>query len=81
MLKSNFLLFEIKGATYFLGKIKKEQIYIRDKIISTNGGIRVTISSKSACNKFLRSVKDFIKKLTLHQIKQRRTPFQMNMTK
>tara|TARA_Y200000002_G_scaffold378564_1_gene386171 strand:+ start:192 stop:1301 length:1110 start_codon:yes stop_codon:yes gene_type:complete len=56
----NFLLFEIKGATYFLGKIKKEQIYIRDKIISTNGGIRVTISSKSACNKFLRSVKDFI---------------------
>ena len=56
----NFLLFEIKGAKYFLGHLKKEQIYIRDKISTTNGGIRVTITSKSACNKFLHEVKNFL---------------------
>ena len=56
----NFLLFEIKGAKFFLGRLKKDQIFIRDKINSTNGGIRITITSKLASTKFLQNVKSFI---------------------
>lgn len=57
----NFLLFEINSSKKFIGSLKKNKFYIRDKISSTNGGIRITITDKNSINLFLDLLNKYIK--------------------
>ena len=58
----NFVLFEPKEPNQILSELKANGIFIRDQIKATKGGLRVTITSKSANRKFINILKKIYKK-------------------
>jgi histidinol-phosphate aminotransferase len=65
---ANFVLFEPKNPQNILAELKSENIYIRDKSVTTEGGIRITVTDSDAMQKFISSLKLIIlgKKNDLH---------------
>ena len=56
----NFILFEINSSQLFLSYLKENYMYLRDKVKSTDGGIRLTITNKNSINKFLNLLTKYI---------------------
>lgn len=56
----NFILFEINSSQLFLAELKRKNVYIRDKILSTDGGIRITITNKKSMNIFMKILNEYI---------------------
>ena len=56
----NFILFELNSAKSFLGELKENHVYLRDKIESTNGGLRITITNEKAVKKFIKLISEYI---------------------
>ena len=58
----NFILFEINSSKFFLSYLKENYVYLRDKVKSTDGGIRLTITDKKSVKKFIELITNYIAK-------------------